>query len=150
MLRLSRLADYAVVVALRLAAGPGVQTSTGIAAGTGIPEPTVAKVLKMLAGAGVAASLRGARGGYRLARPLAAVSIADVIAAVDGPIALTACVDGAASLCEVSGQCALHGRWDVVNEAIVGALRSISLATLRATPARNAPPSPPAVATAAE
>ena len=71
-----------------------MQTSPGIAAATGIPEPTVAKVLKTLAAAGLVASQRGARGGYRLARPLAAIPVADVIAAIDGPIALTACVDG--------------------------------------------------------
>ncbi len=136
MLRLSRLADYAVVVMLRLADASAIETSNGIAAAIGIPEPTVAKVLKMLAAAGLAGSLRGARGGYRVARPLSDVSIAEVIAAVDGPIALTSCVDGAASVCEVSRQCALRGRWDLVNDAIRGALESISLADLRAGPPR--------------
>jgi FeS assembly SUF system regulator len=131
MLRLSRLSDYAVVVLLRLGSGESVQTSSGIAAATGIPEPTVAKVLKMLTSAGLATSVRGARGGYFVARGLGSVSIADVITAVDGPIALTACVDGAAVSCEVSGQCALHGHWDVVNQAILGALEAISLAELR-------------------
>ena len=77
-----------------------VQTSPGIAAATGIPEPTVAKVLKTLAAGGLVASQRGARGGYRLLRPLAAIPVADVIAAIDGPIALTACVDGSATECE--------------------------------------------------
>ena len=140
MLRVSRLADYAIVVALRLASGDLVQTSSCIAGATGIPEPTVAKVLKMLSAAGLAGSLRGARGGYRLARPLAAVSIAEVIAAVDGPIAITACVEGAASACEVGGRCALNGRWDRVNDAIRGALESISLADLRAAPVRRGRP----------
>ena len=88
MLRLSKLTDYAVVVLVRLGGSEGVQTSTGIAAATGIPEPTVAKVLKTLAASDLVASQRGARGGYRLNRSLAAIPIADVIAAVDGPIAL--------------------------------------------------------------
>ena len=74
-----------------------MQTSPGIAATTGIPEPTVAKVLKTLAAGGLVASQRGARGGYRLLRPLSAIPVADVIAAVDGPIALTACVEGSAA-----------------------------------------------------
>ena len=77
-----------------------MQTSPGIAATTGIPEPTVAKVLKTLAAGGLVASQRGARGGYRLLRPLAAIPVADVIAAVDGPIALTACVEGSVVECE--------------------------------------------------
>jgi FeS assembly SUF system regulator len=141
MLRVSKLTDYAVVVLIRLAdgdrstcrAGMGepVQTSPGIAAATGVPEPTVAKVLKLLAGANLVLSLRGARGGYRLARPLSAVSVADVIAAVDGPIALTACVDGGAGGCDVEAMCAVKGRWDLVNGAIRHALDSITLEEMR-------------------
>lgn len=154
MLRLSRLTDYAVVVLIRLAEGEraeglrgaaraedGVQTSPGIAAATGVPEPTVAKVLKALACAGLVSSQRGAHGGYRLARPLAAISIVDVIAAVDGPIALTACVDGGMGGCDVASLCAVRGRWDVVNEAIRTALDRITLADMRAAPL----PLPPAL-----
>src|SRR5208283_4025877 len=89
MLRLSKLTDYAVVVLVRLSHADTVQTSPGIAASIGIPEPTVAKVLKTLAAGGLVTSQRGAHGGYRLLRQLAAIPIAEVIAAVDGPIALT-------------------------------------------------------------
>ncbi len=134
MVRLSKLTDYAVVVLLRIAAGETLQTASGLAARTGIPEPTVAKVLKMLASAGLASSSRGARGGYWLARPVAEISVADVITAIDGPIALTACVDGAFTGCEVSSICAVHGRWAVVNEAIRAALGSIMLSELAASP----------------
>ncbi len=130
MLRLSKLTDYAVVVLVRLSREAGVQTSPGIAAAIGIPEPTVAKVLKAMTAAGLAASQRGARGGYRLARPLATIAVSDVIAAVDGPIALTACVDGGA--CESGCLCPLRGRWDPVNHAIRAALRAISLADMEA------------------
>ncbi len=134
MVRLSKLTDYAVVVLMRLSAAQPVQTSPGIAAVTGIPEPTVAKVLKLLAAAHLTASSRGARGGYRLARTLDAISVADVIAAIDGPIALTACVEGATTCCEVSGMCAVRGRWAVVNDAIRDTLAGISLAELRPDP----------------
>ncbi len=130
MLRLSKLTDYAVVVLLRLAQSDHVQTSPGLSAITGVPEPTVAKVLKILAAADMVTSQRGARGGYRLSQPLAAISVADVIAAIDGPIALTACVEGSSTECEVQGICAVRGRWEVVNDAIRGALGSISLAEL--------------------
>ena len=131
MLRLSKLTDYAVVVLVRLAGTEGVQTSPGIAATTGIPEPTVAKVLKTLAGGGLVASQRGARGGYRLLRPLGAIPIADVIAAIDGPIALAACVDGSATECEAQGLCPVRGRWDPVNDAIHQALSAITLADMQ-------------------
>ncbi len=133
MLRLSKLTDYAVVVLVRLAGMEGVQTSPGIAAATGIPEPTVAKVLKTLATADLVSSQRGARGGYRLNRSLAAIPIADVIAAVDGPIALTACVDGSSG-CESLGLCPMRGRWDPVNDAIHSALSSITLADMQVAP----------------
>jgi FeS assembly SUF system regulator len=131
MLRLSKLTDYAVVVLVRLSRVEGVQTSPGIAVATGIPEPTVAKVLKTLAAGGLVASQRGARGGYRLMRPLSAIPVADVIAAVDGPIALTACVDGSTTECESQGLCPMRGRWDPVNEAIQQALVAITLADMQ-------------------
>jgi FeS assembly SUF system regulator len=131
MLRLSKLTDYAVVVLVRLSAMEGVQTSPGIAAATGIPEPTVAKVLKTLAAGDLVSSQRGAKGGYRLNRDLAAIPIADVIAAIDGPIALTACVDGSPSGCESQGLCPMRGRWDPVNDAIHKALSGITLADMR-------------------
>jgi FeS assembly SUF system regulator len=130
VLRLSKLTDYAVVVLVRLSKAEGVQTSPGIAAATGIPEPTVAKVLKALAAAGLVASQRGARGGYRLIRPLNAIPISDVIAAIDGPITLTACVDGGNGQCEVEHICSVRGRWDPVNDAIQQALSAITLADM--------------------
>ncbi len=140
MLRLSKLTDYAVVVMVRLAEvspkgdGAGtsdVQTSPGIAAAIGVPEPTVAKVLKTLAAAGLVTSQRGARGGYRLARRLHEIPVSEVISAVDGPIALVACVDGSATECESQALCPVRGRWDPVNTAIEEALSAITLADMR-------------------
>jgi FeS assembly SUF system regulator len=131
MLRLSKLTDYAVVVLVRLAGADGVQTSPGIAASTGIPEPTVAKVLKILSSGGLVTSQRGARGGYRLHRSLSDIPIADVIGAIDGPIALTACVDGSVTECESQALCPMRGRWDPVNDAIHQALTSITLADMQ-------------------
>ena len=131
MLRLSKLTDYAVVVLVRLAGMDGVQTSPGIAAATGIPEPTVAKVLKTLTAGDLVSSQRGAKGGYRLNRGLAEIPVSDVIAAVDGPIALTACVEGSVSECESRGLCPMAGRWDPVNDAIQSALSRITLADMQ-------------------
>jgi FeS assembly SUF system regulator len=133
MLRLSKLTDYAVVVMIHLDRGEVVQTSPGIARATGIPEPTVAKVLKALAGSGLVGSQRGARGGYRLSRPIDGVSVAEVVEAIEGPIALTACVEGASGLCESKGLCPMHGRWDPVNDAIQQALSGIMLADMART-----------------
>lgn len=133
MLRLSKLTDYAVVVLVRLSQGASCQTSPGIAAVTGVPEPTVAKVLKALAAGGMVTSQRGARGGYILAQPLSMLSVADVVTAIDGPIALTACVEGSTAGCEAECTCPVRGRWDVVNAAVREALSATSLADLAAT-----------------
>ncbi len=138
MFRLSKLTDYAVVVLVRLAASEGVQTSPGVSQVTGVPEPTVAKVLKALAAAGLVASQRGARGGYQLIRPLSAISVADVIAAIDGPIAMAACVEGSTSGCEATC-CQVRGRWDPVNHAVRSALAAISLADMAEPPPRRLP-----------
>jgi FeS assembly SUF system regulator len=127
MLRLSKLTDYAVVVLIRLSTGEAVQTAPQIAVSTGVPEPTVAKVLKALAAAGLVLSLRGARGGYRLSQPLHNIPVSRVIAAIDGPIALTACVEGSGSVCSTQHHCPVSGRWNLVNGAIQTALDSISL-----------------------
>lgn len=139
MLRLSKLTDYAVVVLTRLeeAEEGAVMTAPGLAAATGLAEPTVAKVLKILAQAGLVEGRRGAAGGYRLTRPLAGIPLTDVITAIDGPIALTACVDNAAGFCDAEATCPVRGRWDPVNEAIRRALSGISIADLA-----NAPPLP--------
>ena len=138
MLRLSKLTDYAVAVLVRLdrchAEGSEVATAPQLASLTGIPEPTVAKVLKSLAGCGFVVSLRGARGGYRLASRLEDISLVSVIGALDGPIALITCVDGTGGHsggCEAYARCDVRGRWEPVNEAVRSALTAISLAQLR-------------------
>ncbi len=131
MLRLSKLTDYGVVVLSRLAAtGARVAAVPELAMSTGLQEPTVAKVLKTLSQAGFVDSTRGARGGYRLARALTDIPLAEVIVAFEGPIALTACVDGAVGGCESAGLCPVHGRWDPVNRAVREALTRITVADL--------------------
>jgi FeS assembly SUF system regulator len=138
LLRLSKLTDYAVVVLTRLeaeGAAPahgGALTAPGLAQATGIAEPTVAKVLKLLSQAGLVEGLRGARGGYRLLRPAAELPISEVIVAIDGPIALTACVDGGFGLCDAESVCPVRGRWDPVNAAIRDALSAITVAEIMA------------------
>lgn len=137
MLKLSKLTDYGVVVLARLSRGGGgpggrVQTAPGLALNTGIAEPTVAKVLKILAQAGMVEGVRGAHGGYRLTRPLTDLPLSEVIVAFDGPIALTACVDGGIGVCDAEAICPVRGRWDPVNDAIRTALSRITVADIGA------------------
>ena len=134
MIKLSRLTDYGVVVLGRLAAvrerGAGPTTAAEIAEATLLPAPTVAKILKLLARGDVVLSHRGHQGGYSLARDAQAITVADIVTALDGPVALTACVDGHEGDCSVETMCAIRGHWDAVNTAVRGALESVTLADM--------------------
>ncbi|WP_376089233.1 SUF system Fe-S cluster assembly regulator [Roseomonas sp. CCTCC AB2023176] len=130
MLRLSKLADYAVALLVRMGQEDGLHTAPALSAATGVAEPTVAKVLRILSQAGLVEAQRGARGGHRLTRSMAAINLAEVVVAVDGPIALTACVDGATGGCEAEGSCPVRGRWDPVNAAVRAALSAVTIADL--------------------
>lgn len=133
MLRLSKLTDYAVVVLAgldRAERNRRVVAVPEIALASGLAEPTVAKVLKILGQAGLVQGLRGAHGGYRLGRALHEIPLSEVIVAFDGPIALTACVDGASGGCEAEAMCPVRGRWDPVNRAIRDALAHVTVADL--------------------
>ena len=131
MLRLNRMTDYAVVVLGQMARHPGlVQTAAHIAEGTAIPLPTTSKLLKQMAGSSLITSHRGANGGYSLDRAAEDVRVSEIVEALDGPIALTACVDGAEDQCDVESLCPMRGNWNRVNNAIREALESVSLAEL--------------------
>ncbi len=131
MMKVSRLADYAVVVLVALSRSEdGLMSASDIAGKTGLPEPTVAKVLKLLAKDGIVTSIRGATGGYSLDADIEQISIAKIVKAVDGPIALTACVEGSMGSCDYEGCCAVKGRWSPVNAALHKALDDVSLADM--------------------
>lgn len=131
MFRLSKLTDYGVVVLGQMADLTGAHTTAPeLAEATNLPLPTVAKILKLLAKANVINSTRGAGGGYALERPAHKVSVAEIIEALDGPVALTACVDGAEGACDVESQCPMRGQWDPINFAVKAALDSVSLADI--------------------
>ena len=144
MIRLNRLTDYAVVVLMRMADAPGeVLTAPQLANRSAVPLPTVAKLLKILARDGIVVSHRGASGGYRLSRAPEDVSVAEIIRALEGPISLTSCVDGATGNCDVESLCPMRGNWDKVNAAIRDALESVTLAEM-AAPLFVIPPADPA------
>jgi FeS assembly SUF system regulator len=130
MLRLSNLADYAVLILVQAARQDTQRLSaTRTAAATGLPVPTVAKVTGLLAKAGLITGQRGAGGGFALARPAGDISVADIIEAVDGPIALTHCVDGVTD-CAIGSHCQMKAPWQVINRVMKDSLGSISLTDL--------------------
>jgi FeS assembly SUF system regulator len=131
VIRLSRLADYGVVLACQMAVkADGCHNAYDLAAATGLPAPTVSKLLAALARAGVLVSQRGAKGGYRLARAPEAITAADIVSAVDGPIALTVCIEHGAGACDVESLCPTRSGWRRINDAVRDAMKSVSLAEL--------------------
>ncbi|MCW3838367.1 RrF2 family transcriptional regulator [Sphingomonas canadensis] len=132
-MRLSSLADYAVVMMAAAARHCGAScrlNATVLAEETGLPLPTVQKLVSRLSAAGLIESARGTGGGFRLARPPAAISMADIVEAVEGPIALSACVDEGRHDCAIEEGCRVKPHMGAVNGAVRGALAGLSLASL--------------------
>lgn len=136
-MRLTSLADYAVVTMTAAARHPaGARLSaTSLAADTGIPLPTVQKLMGHLARAGLLTSARGTGGGFLLAKSALTITLAEIIEAIEGPIAMTKCVEGRAQECELEGICISKPHLQAANAAVRGALSGVSLASISGTPA---------------
>ncbi|MDP2904009.1 MAG: SUF system Fe-S cluster assembly regulator [Methylovulum sp.] len=137
MLRLSKLTDYATVILSFMAKEKTrVCAAMEIAAATGIALPTVSKILKLLVNSKVLMSTRGAKGGYMLAREPETISVAAIISALEGPIALTEC-SISEQLCGQASGCGIRGVWHTINQTIHNALESVTLADLVRPAARS-------------
>jgi Rrf2 family protein len=140
MLRLSKKADYALIAMRHLAASePGISASAReIAENYAIPAELLAKVLQRLVRARLLLSVQGTRGGYKLGRPAAQMSVADVIQAIDGPVAVTAC-SPTNHTCEQFDHCEIRDPLWKIKARIVDALATVSLAELAAPPVAPLP-----------
>lgn len=138
MLRVAKLTDYATVVMTVLAAKPdAVMSASELAAHAGLEVSTVAKVLKPLAQTGLVEGLRGVNGGYRLARDARAITLADIVEAMEGPLAMTECSTHAGQ-CGIEHSCGARGNWRHVNAVIANALREVNLLSMH-SPASTRP-----------
>ena len=136
MLRLNRMTDYAILVLGALARRHGETLASGhLAQVTKLAQPTVAKILKMLLAAELVETQRGVRGGYRLMKILAHISLVDIVEAMEGPIAVTDCMKGARHPCPASNCCCMRNHWNHVNLAIRRALMDVTLEDLTNPPA---------------
>ena len=131
-MRLTSLADYAVVMMAAAARHPaGARLSaTLLAEETGVPLPTAQKLTGRLAAAGLLRTARGTGGGFRLSRLAPEISLADIVEAVEGPIAMTMCADGVNHDCVLDAHCRVKPHMGVVGNAIRGALGAVSLTEL--------------------
>src|SRR4051812_36173473 len=131
-MRLTSLADYAVVMMAAAARHPveARLSATLLAEETGVPLPTAQKLMGRLAHAGLLSSARGTGGGVRLVRGAANISLADIVEAVEGPIAMVSCADDETNDCALDGHCRVKPHLVAVNGAFRGALQGVSLASL--------------------
>ena len=130
-MRLTHLADYAVVLmtaAARRDAGARL-SATELSEDTGVPLPTAQKLMQQLAAGGLLVGQRGAGGGYALARPVGAISLADIIEAVEGPFTMTVCSEGRTD-CALDAHCRVKPHMGVVGDKVRGALGAVSLQEL--------------------
>ncbi|GAB4173011.1 MAG: SUF system Fe-S cluster assembly regulator [Wenzhouxiangellaceae bacterium] len=130
MLRIAKLTDYATVIMAELARqASACRSASLIAEQTGLEPPTVAKVLKLLARAGLVESVRGANGGYRLDRPAGSITVASIVRAMEGPIGLTEC-SAEPGRCNHERDCALRGNWRSIGDLVEQVLEKLTLADL--------------------
>lgn len=127
MLKLGKLTDYAIAVMVQLAREGGSRSAHHLSQKTGIPEPTVGKVLKALARTKLVSSERGVAGGYKISVEAGEISIGHIIEAMDGPVAIVSCVEGASDVCGAEATCPAKGKWAPVNNAIRDALHAVKL-----------------------
>ena len=140
-MRLSNLADYAVVIMSAAARhcgaallAEGKLNASKLSEETGVPLPTAQKLVSKLSAAGLIESTRGVGGGIRLARPPASISLADIVEAVEGPLAITSCTINGNHDCVLEDGCTVKPHWGVVNKTIRKALDDVSLASLSDIP----------------
>jgi FeS assembly SUF system regulator len=130
MLRVTKLTDYATVVLTVLASDPdAVASAAGLAERAGLEAPTVAKVLKPLAQAGLVEAFRGVNGGYRLARAADDISLIEVVEAMEGPLGMTECSVHAGA-CGIERSCNVRANWRRINDVVIDALRGVTLAQM--------------------
>ena len=128
MIKLNKITDYAVVIlGLLSSRNPNKFSTSKISSDTGLSIHTVAKVCKLLNNANLIQAGRGAHGGYFCETSPSDISVAVIVEAIDGPIAITACIEESEDLCDTQSICLLSGNWNKANNAILDALKSVSL-----------------------
>ena len=129
MLRMSKLTDYGTMILAQLASTGGLATAAQLAAATHLRPPTVSKLLKRLAHAGLVVSVRGVQGGYTLARAADEISAAEILDALEGPVAITECSPTRG--CDLVSYCRVGAAWQRINHSIRRALEQVSLTDLQ-------------------
>jgi FeS assembly SUF system regulator len=145
MLRLSKMADYGIVLLSYIANEPSDDPANArcLAQMSGLPLPTVSKVLKGFSRAGLLIAHRGQQGGYSLARHATKISVAEMITAIDGPIGLTDCSRDAPHLCDIEATCPVRNNWNIITHKVQNALAELSLEQMAQSHSKRGSSRPP-------
>ncbi len=132
MIRIRKMTDYGIVILAHFARHDAyrLHSARSVAEETRVAAPTVSKLLKQLTSAGLLTSCRGAAGGYQLAVNANAVTVAEIVEALEGPIGITECSEPGGSQCEETGHCRLSMHWPHINLAVRSALAAITLSDI--------------------
>lgn len=134
MIRIAKLTEYAMLVLSQMAKDPSATLSaTYVAELLNLSPPTISKILKMLAEAGFVQSIRGSDGGYHLIKPAKDISVADVIIAMEGGVAMTECCE-ISSLCHMDAGCSMRENWKKINKEVHAVLANYSVIDITGTP----------------
>jgi FeS assembly SUF system regulator len=135
MMSITKHSDYAIVMLAHFSKHPSSLISAKeVSQSLKLPYPTVSKLLKILVKSKLLASIQGSRGGYRLDRPSASISVASVIEAVEGPIAMTECTSGDHGKCQTESWCSVKPHWALINGVIKKSLEDLPLSALNQPP----------------
>lgn len=127
MLKIGKMTDYAVLILAAMAKAPtAVMSATHIADSLHLSQPTVSKILKTLADSSLVLSQRGAEGGYHLGKPAESISVAEVIAAMEGDLTMTECCE-TTSHCSIGTLCSMQENWLKINKLIKELLSRLSI-----------------------
>jgi FeS assembly SUF system regulator len=132
MIRFAKLTDYGLVL-MTIMARDGVSTvhtARDLASLSRLPLPTVSKVLKQLLQSALLTSHRGLKGGYGLAKEPADISVADIVTAMEGPIALTECSTDITGMCDLERSCPTKANQRIISQVMRGALEKVPLSDL--------------------
>ena len=129
---MTRQSDYGILLLAHVARAPigAVRAASMLASETGVPVAMVSKILKELARADLLESHRGVKGGYSLARRPDEISVGDIVTALEGPIAMTACVSSSEENCDLQPHCCVQANWQVLNRVVISTLSRVSLAEM--------------------
>ncbi len=131
MFRLNKLTDYAIVLMTQIAstADGSLHSARELAEVTQLPAATVGKILRELLDHRLVSSHRGVKGGYSLARPANEITVAEIIAALEGPFGFTEC-NATPGCCEIETSCTIHHNSAVIGQTLQRALENIRLSDL--------------------